>query len=89
MEKIQKSLYSNLKRICKDKYIEKSHMIPNGYDLKDKPQCIPISSNNKFVLTYVGALYGGYRDLSPVFKAIYEIFQGQVNLISVITFTYI
>lgn len=62
-----------LKRICKGRYKNKSFMIPNGYDLKDKPKSEIILDNSILKLTYVGALYLGKRDLSPIFKAIKEL----------------
>lgn len=62
-----------LNRICKGRYEDKSFMIPNGYDLKDKPKSEIILDNSILKLTYVGALYLGKRDLSPIFKAIKEL----------------
>lgn len=63
-----------LERICKGKFKEKSYMLPNGYDLEDallKPHCE--GRSNQLQITYVGALYGGDRDLSPLFRAISEL----------------
>lgn len=62
-----------MKRICKDKYSDKAFMIPNGYDLKDKEFFKPVSTDNIFKITYVGALYSGKRDFSPVFRALKEL----------------
>lgn len=61
-----------VERICGSTYHEKAHMIPNGYDLKDKPENCKISSD-AIELAYVGILYGGKRDLSPLFSAIREL----------------
>lgn len=63
-----------LERICRKKYAEKAFMIPNGYDADDAifaPQTKTL--NEKMNITYVGALYGGDRDLSPLFRVIGEL----------------
>lgn len=62
-----------LDRICGGKYNDKAVMIPNGYDVKDVCKSNICVVNDKLVLTYVGALYGGKRDLSPVFCSISEL----------------
>lgn len=62
-----------LKRICRGKYQDKSFMIPNGFDLKDRPTSDSKIIADKLKLTYVGVLYGGKRDLRPVFRAIREL----------------
>lgn len=63
-----------LERICKGKYSEKSFMIPNGFDLEDMVFSTDIEkSKDVMKITYVGALYGGDRDLSPLFKALGEL----------------
>jgi hypothetical protein len=63
-----------LERICRGKYSDKAFMIPNGYDEEDREESAgaePLS--DKLNITYVGALYGGDRDMSPLFKAIGEL----------------
>lgn len=63
-----------LERICRGRYTEKAHMIPNGYDtdeLAEAENAAPL--NEKLNITYVGSLYGGDRDMSVLFKAIKEL----------------
>ena len=60
-----------LKRITKGKFQDKAYMIPNGYDESDLIS-EDLLSNNKLTIAYVGTLYEGIRDLSPIFKAIKE-----------------
>ncbi len=67
-----------IQRICRGRYSEKTYMIPNGYDLKDKPSFSSQKEKDCFTITYVGVLYNGKRDLSPVFKAIAELIQENV-----------
>lgn len=63
-----------VQRICGDKYKEKTHMIPNGYEKTDLENIdAPPFSDGKLHITYVGALYSGKRDLSPIFKAAKEL----------------
>lgn len=62
-----------LERVCKGRYKDKSYMIPNGFDLNDKPESGVAIDYSVLKLAYVGALYSGKRDLSPVFKAIKEL----------------
>lgn len=70
-----------LQRICKDKYQKKAYMIPNGYDVSDKNYSFVQYRKNKFVLTYVGTLYEGKRDVSPIFRAISELnFDGSIDI---------
>ena len=61
-----------LERICQGRWSEKSHMIPNGYDLQDFTAG-DRKTSRKFTVTYVGALYGGDRDLTPLFRAVSEL----------------
>lgn len=56
-----------LDRIVKRKNKIKSKVLPNGYDLSDKPKYI---NSVGFSFSYVGSLYEGNRKLSPLFKAI-------------------
>ena len=63
-----------LERICSHKYKNKSYMIPNGFDKVDLDGKIFTDKKNQaMTLIYVGSLYGGDRDFSPVFKAISEL----------------
>lgn len=63
-----------LKRICGDKYTEKRHMIPNGYDCADMVYSSEKTANpGRLDLVYVGAFYGFMRDLRPVFRAVKEL----------------
>lgn len=69
-----------LNRICKGRYADKAIMIPNGYDLSDK-ESVDITPNNDILrLAYVGSLYEGKRDLSPIFRSIRELIdEGKVD----------
>ena len=60
-------------RICGNKYQEKTYMIPNGYDISDAKSNYVAPKKSKLTLAYVGALYEGKRDISPVFRALYEL----------------
>lgn len=51
----------------KSKYI-----ITNGFDMDDI-KGINAESTEKFTLSYLGGLYSGKRDLTPVFKCIHEL----------------
>ena len=63
-----------MKRICGDKYTEKRHMIPNGYDRADMVYSgEKAEASDKLSLAYVGIFYGFMRDLRPVFRAIKEL----------------
>ncbi|MBR3803068.1 MAG: hypothetical protein IKK37_06440 [Clostridia bacterium] len=63
-----------MKRICGDKYTEKRHMIPNGYDRADMVYSgEKTETSDKLSLAYVGIFYGFMRDLRPVFRAISEL----------------
>ena len=65
-----------LKRICRGRYSEKSYMIPNGYEEKDRNGFEnKVVNDGKLHLAYVGALYFGTRDIGPLFKAIKELDQ--------------
>ncbi len=60
-----------LERICRGKYKEKAFMIPNGYDLEDAACACEAKAPEEFLrMSYVGTLYSGSRDLSPVFQAL-------------------
>lgn len=62
------------RRICKGRYDNKAHMIPNGYDEKDKTGYESKTvRDGKLHLTYAGILYAGDRDIGPIFKAIKEL----------------
>lgn len=63
-----------LERICNGKYREKAYMIPNGYDVDDMIYSINVEESRDVInITYVGALYEGKRDLSPIFHALREL----------------
>ncbi len=63
-----------VKRICGDKYKEKTYMIPNGYEKTDLDNIdAKIFDDGKLHITYVGALYLGKRNLSPIFKVTEEL----------------
>ena len=53
------------------KYEKKIHTIFNGYDKDEK---IPDSNvnvdENRLIICYTGTMYGGQRDINPLFKAI-------------------
>ena len=61
-----------LKRITNGKFKDKAYMIPNGYDESDFSLNIE-PANDKLTIAYVGTLYEGLRDLSPIFRAIKEL----------------
>lgn len=61
-------------RICGNKYPQKTHMIPNGYDKTD----MSVFDSNSLLedgihITYVGSLYGGRRKITPLFRALREL----------------
>lgn len=61
-------------RICGEKYKDKRHMIPNGYDKDDLKFNLEVSDSSSCLeLVYVGVLYGGMRDITPVFQALLEL----------------
>lgn len=57
-----------LYRIIKPKYLYKSKVITNAFDLDDKP--LNLYDYLKFSFTYVGSLYGGARDISALFASL-------------------
>jgi glycosyltransferase involved in cell wall biosynthesis len=65
------------------KYLNKSTIITNGYDILDFQAINKIDMNNveKFTFIYTGTTYrGGRGDLSPLFKAICELHnEGKIN----------
>lgn len=71
-----------LKRICRDKYISKRHMIPNGYDTDDiavSKSCVqPVDVLH---IAYVGVLYEGKRKITPLFRVLRELADaGEIDL---------
>lgn len=68
-------------RICGKKYKQKRHMIPNGFDKDDlRFNRVVSESSDNLELVYVGFLYGGMRDITPVFYALKELEQeGKIN----------
>ena len=69
-------------RICGEKYKEKRHMIPNGYDKADLVYNDMVSDEYDFLsLVYVGILYGQMRDVTPIFEALKELsVEGKIDL---------
>lgn len=59
-------------RIFGEKYKAKSSVIYNGFDRSDV-DINGISPDGKFSFTYVGALYGGKRDIRPLFDVLKEL----------------
>lgn len=57
-----------LKRICHGKYVDKSYMIPNGYDSGDLSLIRQTYSDGLLRFAYVGSLYEGKRKVSPLFQ---------------------
>ena len=76
-------------RIQTSKSINKCKLTPNGFDIDDKPQ-IPINSQQSklFDFTYVGALYEGKRDISPLFKALRKMVDEKILFIEDVVFNY-
>ena len=70
-----------LERICGEKYKEKRHMIPNGYDREDlKFNAATSKVSDCLELVYVGILYGEMRDITPVFSALDELIkEGKID----------
>ncbi|WP_158587646.1 glycosyltransferase [Neobacillus notoginsengisoli] len=62
-----------LDRICKNKYHDKSYVIPNGYDIEDLDEIGSQDKPQKFSLVYPGALYGGKRKITPLFRVLSEL----------------
>lgn len=62
------------KGICRRiprKYWNKVYCVTNGYDKKDREGIvIDNDTHNKLRFSYTGAMYGGLRNLSPLFKNI-------------------
>lgn len=78
-----------LRRICNGRYREKAYMIPNGYDATDITNIRPdIYNEKKLKLVYVGALYNGKRDLSPVFRVIRELIDERFVELEKLSFEY-
>ncbi|MBX0357718.1 hypothetical protein [Halobacillus sp. Nhm2S1] len=68
-----------LERICNGKYDYKSYVIPNGFDENDLLDNKSINkSDAKFSFTYTGYLYGGKRDLTPLFKCLSALIKEKV-----------
>ena len=59
-------------RIFGDKYKAKSSVIYNGFDRGDI-NTDGIEQDGEFSFTYVGALYGGKRDIRPLFDVLKEL----------------
>jgi len=77
-----------LERICNGKFTDKSHMIPNGFDMDDKCVLNSGNSSEKLEFCYVGKLYRGVRDVSPIFDAIRELCDEGIVDADKISFSY-
>ena len=56
------------------KYWKKVHCVTNGFDREDRKDiCINDNGHNKLRFVYTGGMYGGMRNLSPVFSSIREL----------------
>jgi glycosyltransferase involved in cell wall biosynthesis len=72
----------SLNQIINRKYLDKSAVITNGYDICDfetinKGDDISVE---KFTFVYTGGTYDGKRDLSPLFRVISELInEGEIN----------
>ncbi|MBR5514739.1 MAG: hypothetical protein IKU52_00890 [Clostridia bacterium] len=67
-------------RIFGERYKHKASVIYNGFDRNDVDieGAVP---DNLFSFTYVGALYAGKRDITPLFKAVKELCdEGKMNM---------
>jgi glycosyltransferase involved in cell wall biosynthesis len=75
---ISKEMISKLKQTEKTS-IDKFYHIPNAFD-SDDFEFIEQKSihNNKLILSYVGSLYGGKRDLSVVFQTIRTLIDSEI-----------
>ena len=58
--------YGYENKIVRKKYLDKSHVITNGFSYIRKADLIP----KKFSFLYIGSTYDGKRDFSPLFCAI-------------------
>ncbi len=77
-----------VRRICGKRYPDKTYMIPNGYDPADLCDAAVSEHGDTMTLAYVGALYEGQRDLSPVFRALSELQKKQQIDCAKIKFVY-
>ncbi|MBR6515113.1 MAG: hypothetical protein IKT46_09830 [Clostridia bacterium] len=59
-------------RIFGERYKDKSHVVYNGFDRGDIDTA-GIEPDGLFSFTYVGALYGGKRDIRPLFDVLKEL----------------
>lgn len=57
------------------KYWEKVHCITNGYDKNDREDIINGAKNERLRFAYTGAMYGGLRNLSPIFENIAKLIE--------------
>lgn len=73
-----------LNQITNGKYLDKSSVVTNGYDLSDfeaiNKRSQNLADSKKLTFIYTGRLYEGKRDLSPLFRAISELEEeGEIN----------
>lgn len=71
-----------LQSIVNNKFLDKTTVITNGYDIEDL-NCIHENNiiNEKFIISYTGTTYGGRRDLKPLFNVIKELeIESSINI---------
>ena len=78
--------------IVTKEYLEKLHIIHNGYDDSDLSY-IDIKCNNsfygdKFIISYTGTLYSGRRDITPLLRALNNIFNDDISIKELVRFVY-
>lgn len=70
-----------LKRICQNRYADKSYMITNGYDPSDIPDMPSAKTDGILHFVYAGALYEGKRKITPLFRAFRELAdEGKIDI---------
>ena len=55
------------------KYMEKFHMIRNGFDKEDISGLSNCEHHNKLWITYTGTIYDGKDNMKPLFKILHEL----------------
>lgn len=61
-----------MQRICGNRFSDRTRLITNGYDREDYKSGDD-ASQGRFRFTYVGVLYEGKRDISPLFRVFREL----------------
>jgi glycosyltransferase involved in cell wall biosynthesis len=76
---------------CLDNFYFPNHpkqvLVTNGFD-RDDIRDIEYTKPNKFTLSYLGSLYSGKRDISPLFKALRELIDEKIIIKSDIDICY-